>query len=332
MIYEPKTFSEFVGNQRIVNHLSRLIKAAKKSEKPLKNLGFYGYAGIGKTLLAEVVANEYGALYQYFNSGAIRNFSTFCLNLFEVCRDHCQVSIRDSEDKIKKQTKGKPIISLLDEVHSMSMGVQDEFLSLLNDGTATIRQGRKIRTGKVPFEITFILATDRQYKLSEAIRRRVEPIYFEPYSEAELAHIAEQFVKRSGFKINDETSQLIAQRSTSAGRCVSVCRTCIEYVISQDGDGVDKTCADSVFEAMGIDDAGFTENEKRVLRAIHTNGGVAPIKAIAVMSQIPMQEIESRIEPAMLQKDLIRVSSGGRELTPKGLKAIGVDVSGGLLV
>src|SRR5580698_3154323 len=197
----PRSFDEYVGQERIVENLRIAIDAAKKRGEPLEHVLFYGPPGLGKTTLAGLIAHEMG-----------ENFRPTSGPTLEKPKDLVGIlTSLESGD-----------VFFVDEVHRLGRVVEEFLYPAMEDFQIdfVVDRGAYAKTLKLPLKrFTLIGATTRAGMLTAPLRERFGLMYHLDYYEpAELQHIVERSAQLLGAPIDVEGARTIATRSRGTPR------------------------------------------------------------------------------------------------------------------
>lgn len=197
----PNNFNLFVGQKKIIDTIKVCIESAKKQNRTLDHIIFYGPPGRGKTTLANIIANYSNRKINYVQGALIEKKSDI-LSIF--------TSIQEND------------IIFIDEIHSMNNNLEELIYSAMEDNIIDIQIGpegekRILRMKIKPF--TLIAATTDYAKISQPIRDRFGLIFkLSNYSEEELAKIIIQTSNNLGYKIPKEQAIFLASYAQGTPR------------------------------------------------------------------------------------------------------------------
>lgn len=299
------TLAEYVGQEKIKPLLKEAIAAAKKRGEPLEHVLMFGSAGLGKTTLAKIIANEMGGECTVMNGATIKDVNDFI-------------------DVIKNVKRGDVVF--IDEIHRMSPSAAEAIYKAMED--FELQYIQKTRGGDAknvdiqlpPF--TLIGATTHSGLLSKPMRDRFSIKFkLEPYTINELAVLATNSMKKLGFEFGDGAAEEIASRSRGVPR---ICNTFVKRIRDKAQllgvQVISKELAENYFKSVGIDDNGLDESDYEYLSTLYFkyDGGPVGMDTLCAALGEGRNIVEEQIEPYLIYLGYINVSSNGRELTKSG--------------
>ncbi|NOX20290.1 MAG: Holliday junction branch migration DNA helicase RuvB [Nitrospirae bacterium] len=297
----PRTFDDFIGQEKIKSNLRVFIQAALKRGEPLDHVLFYGPPGLGKTTLSHIISNELGV-----------GIKTTSGPVLERAGDLAAILTNLNENDIL----------FIDEIHRLPRVVEEVLYPAMEDFhlDLIIGQGPNARTLKVNLPgFTLIGATTRTGLLTSPLRDRFGVIIrLEYYSPEELTLIVKRSARILNVKITDEAAHEIARRSRGTPRIANRLLRRVRDFAEVKGDGViGLEIACHALEAMDVDERGLDEMDRRLLRTIieKYQGGPVGIETLAASLREDRETIEDVYEPYLLQEGLIERTPRGRLAT-----------------
>lgn len=312
MANRPLTMSDYIGQERIKKQLDIAIGASKTRNRPLPHLLFHGNPGLGKTTLAQIIANELG------------------VKLHEVMASNLQ-TVEDIEGVLAGLTDKSYDVLFIDEIHRLSLKIEELLYPVMEDfifeREVDGRLGRKeIRKFWVP-NFTLIGATTLPSEISRPLRDRFGFLFqLQNYQEEEIAMILLKLAEREMVEIQETALFEIARRSKGVARiAINYLNRCKDYADFCIGDGkiTSKVCKEQ-FELMGIDEMGLEDADYRVLKYLACQTRPVGLDSIASATDIDNGTIARLIEPYLIQKGLVNRTRSGREITEKGYHWISI--------
>ena len=310
----PTCLNDYIGQDDLISNLKVFIGAAKQRNEVLDHVLLYGPPGLGKTSLAQIIANEMNGKIKTVNGPSIEKTGDLAAIL----------SILEPGD-----------ILFIDEIHRLPKIVEEILYSAMEDYKLTIMMNRDGNAKSISLPLppfTLVGATTRAGDLSSPLRARFgisEKINF--YTEEEIAGIIERTSKVLGTPITKDATMLLAKRSRGTPRIANRLYKRVRDFASFEGlDKIDASLALHALSALKIDNLGLDDVDMRYLTTIieRFHGGPVGLEAIASAIGEEVTNLEDVYEPYLMQIGFLSRTPRGRMVTPAGYKHLGIPYQG----
>ena len=310
-ILRPKVFDDYVGQDKIKNNLKIFIEAAKKRGECLDHALFFGPAGLGKTTLANIIANEMGV-----------NIKTTAAPMIEKSGDLAAILTNLEPNDIL----------FIDEIHRLSPAIEEVLYPAMEDFRLDIiiGSGAGAQTVKVDINpFTLVGATTKSGSLSSPLRDRFGMHFrLDFYSHDELAKIIKAASKKLGKPCDDDASLLIASRCRQTPRlAIRLLKRVRDFAEVYNEKTINKQRANEALNALGVDERGLDEFDIKYLKLLATSKKPLGLNTIAAAISEDEQTIEDVIEPYLLANNYVERTARGRIATSKTLEVLGINIS-----
>ena len=306
----PQLLKEFIGQKKIKENLTVAIEAARSRGEALDHVLLYGPPGLGKTTLANIVANEMAVSFQQTSGPALQ--------------------IKGDLTAVLTNLREKQVL-FIDEVHRMQAVLEELLYSALEDYKLDIiiGQGPSARTHTIevrPF--TFVGATTRAGLLSAPLRSRFGIVLrLEFYTPDELAIIVRRSAEILQVDIDESGAMEIATRCRGTPRIANrLLRRVRDYAQVRAAGHIDQNTARAALEMLEVDPHGFDETDRRLLLAIieKYQGGPVGLNTLAAALAEEPDAIEEIYEPFLIQIGFLDRTPRGRVATQLAYEHFGI--------
>jgi len=305
----PKSFNEYIGQDRLKSNLKLAIDAAKKRGEPIDHVLLYGPPGLGKTTMATVIANEMGTNIRVTAGSAIERAG-------------------DLASILTNLTDGD--VLFIDEIHRLGRAVEEVLYSAMEDFKLDIMIGKGPAARSVRLDLpkfTVIGATTRTGALTAPLRDRFGIIHrLEFYTPDEISRIIERASKILESKIMPEAAAMLSTRARLTPRIANRLLKRVRDYADVNGDGIiDAPTAKAALALLEVDELGLDPGDRNLLISIIDNYGTNPVglNTIAALTGDEATTIEDFYEPYLLQIGFIERTPRGRRVTAKAYKHVG---------
>ena len=310
----PTRIDEYIGQRQIKENLRVYMKAARGRREALDHVLLTGPPGLGKTTLANIIANEMGAELKSTAGPAIEKAGDIAALL---------TNLQEGD------------VLFIDEIHRLLPALEEKLYPAMEDYQLDLLIGQGAAARSIKLELpkfTLIGATTRAGLITAPLRGRFGMVFhldFYPHEDLEV--ICKRSAEILGVEIDGEGALEIARRSRGTPRIVNRLLRRVRDYAQVDYDGrINKTVATHALDRMEVDTYGLDEMDRRLLLTIieKFNGGPVGVGTISASIHEEKDSIEEIIEPYLIQIGFLDRTPRGRLATPLAYDHFGIKTPG----
>ena len=308
----PKYLKDYIGQSKVKENMKIYIEAAKKRGEPLDHVLLYGPPGLGKTTLANIIANEMESNIKVTSGPAIEkagDIAALLTNLKE----------RD--------------VVFIDEIHRLNKSVEEILYPALEDFSLDIVIGKGPTSKSIRIDLpkfTLIGATTKAGALSTPLRDRFGIVNrLELYSIEQLTSIVKRTASILDVNIDELSAEEIARRSRGTPRIANrLLKRVRDYAAVLSDDNIDLKLTKVALNRLEIDEIGLDDIDRKILETMieKYNGKPVGIDALATTVGEEVDTIEDVYEPYLIQIGFISRTPRGRIALPAAYKHMGYEL------
>lgn len=306
----PRLLNEYIGQTQVKDNLSIFIRAAAARHEALDHVLLFGPPGLGKTTLANIIANELNVNIRVTSGPAIERQGDLAAIL---------TNLGDND------------VLFIDEIHRLSKTVEEILYSAMEDFALDIIIGKGPAARSVRLDLphfTLIGATTRLGAIAAPLRDRFGvQCCLEFYKPEELQFIITRAAEILNVKIDKEGALEIARRSRGTPRIANrLLKRVRDFAQVLGVEVIDRQLADEALAKLEVDRYGFDRNDRKILTTIVKTfgGGPVGIETIAAAVSEESSTIEDVIEPYLMQQGMLNRTSRGRMATRETYRYLGM--------
>src|SRR6266481_5433446 len=311
----PRRLKDFTGQTKLKENLAIGIEAARQRGEAMDHILLYGPPGLGKTTLAAIIAEELEVPFEQTSGPVLQK----------------KLDLTGILSNVRARQ-----VFFIDEIHRLLPDVEEMLYSALEDFRVDILvgSGPGARTHSLPMpKFTAIGATTRQGLVSAPLRGRFGMLLrLNHYDENELASIVTRSAHLLSVKIDEQGTRQIARRRRGTPRIANrLLRRVRDYAQVRADGTVTLAVADAALKLLEVDEYGFDETDRKLLRTIIDKFGGGPVGLNTIAAAISEEKdaIEDIYEPFLIQIGFLDRTPRGRVATPLAYGYFGLDVPAG---
>lgn len=310
----PKWISEYIGQDKVKERLKIFIEAAQQRKEPLDHVLLFGPPGLGKTTLANIIANEMGVNIRVTSGPAIErpgDLASILTNL------------------------GDDDVLFIDEIHRLNRTIEEILYPAMEDFALDIIIGKGPSARSVRLDLsrfTLIGATTRAGLLTSPLRDRFGVMLnLDLYDNDSLEQIVKRSAKILDMEIHKEGAREIAKRSRGTPRIANrLLKRVRDYAQVVEDGIISWQVAKKGLEMLEIDELGLDEVDRKLILSMIDNfqGGPVGVDTLSAATGEERTTIEDVYEPYLLQIGFINRTPRGRVVTEKAYKHFNKEYKG----
>lgn len=307
----PRTLADYIGQTKHKENLRVFVEAARRRGEPLDHLLLCGPPGLGKTTLAQILANEMGVQLHMTNGPVIEHKGALA-------------------GLLTKLAEGD--VLFIDEIHRLSPVVEESLYPAMEDFRLEVMTGEGPFAASLSIDVrpfTLVGATTRTGMLTAPLFSRFGHVLrLDFYPPDELAQIVLRSAGLLNVDVDPAAALEIARRSRGTPRIANrLLRRIRDFAEVLGSGAIDVRAVEEATRRLDVDGAGFDEMDRRLLRIIIEDyeGGPVGVETLAAALGEPRDTVEDVYEPYLLQQGYLGRTPRGRVATKKAFAHLGLE-------
>jgi len=307
----PKHLDDFIGQEKVKNNINISVEAAKKRNEVIEHILFHGPSGLGKTTLANMVANEMGGNMKTTSGPAIEK-------------------VGDLGAILTNMEEGD--VLFIDEIHRLNKLIEEVMYPAMEDYALDIIVGKgpSARTIRLDLpKFTLVGATTRIDLISSPLLNRFGIVHrLDYYIDEEIKEIILRSGRILNVEVNKAAAEKIAMSSRQTPRIANRLLKRVRDFAQVKGDGtIDENAVDETFGYLGIDCYGLENTDRKILEVIIKKFSNNPVGLSTLSASVSENDdtIEYVYEPYLLQLGFLIKTPRGRKVTKLAYEHLGIE-------